>query len=135
VLCYFTRLPPPCPGVQDPGSTICQEEEGVAWPPGDPAARSPFLDSLAVAVWVREEMTVEEAARPQGRARGHGGKDQFPVGMRVLAVDDDPTCLKLLEGLLRRCQYHGSHRSYPLVPFLPPSLPPPYLAICSALVT
>ncbi|GMJ11120.1 response regulator 12 [Hibiscus trionum] len=33
-------------------------------------------------------------------------KDQFPVGMRVLAVDDDPTCLLLLETLLRRCQYH-----------------------------
>uniref|UniRef100_A0ACD5V521 Uncharacterized protein n=1 Tax=Avena sativa TaxID=4498 RepID=A0ACD5V521_AVESA len=34
------------------------------------------------------------------------GMDQFPVGMRVLAVDDDPTCLKLLENLLRRCQYN-----------------------------
>lgn len=34
-------------------------------------------------------------------------RDQFPVGMRVLAVDDDPVCLKLLETLLRRCQYHG----------------------------
>ncbi|CAM0913110.1 unnamed protein product [Alopecurus aequalis] len=33
-------------------------------------------------------------------------RDQFPVGMRVLAVDDDPVCLKVLEGLLRRCQYH-----------------------------
>ncbi|KAK6249265.1 hypothetical protein QUC31_020830 [Theobroma cacao] len=33
-------------------------------------------------------------------------KDQFPVGMRVLAVDDDPTCLLLLETLLRRCQYN-----------------------------
>ncbi|PON99204.1 Two-component response regulator [Trema orientale] len=33
-------------------------------------------------------------------------RDQFPVGMRVLAVDDDPTCLLLLETLLRRCQYH-----------------------------
>ncbi|GMI84398.1 response regulator 12 [Hibiscus trionum] len=33
-------------------------------------------------------------------------KDPFPVGMRVLAVDDDPTCLLLLETLLRRCQYH-----------------------------
>ncbi|KAK8482525.1 hypothetical protein V6N11_063452 [Hibiscus sabdariffa] len=33
-------------------------------------------------------------------------KDQFPIGMRVLAVDDDPTCLLLLETLLRRCQYH-----------------------------
>ena len=33
--------------------------------------------------------------------------DEFPVGMRVLAVDDDPTCLKLLENLLLRCQYNG----------------------------
>ncbi|XP_044463961.1 two-component response regulator ARR12-like isoform X3 [Mangifera indica] len=32
--------------------------------------------------------------------------DQFPAGMRVLAVDDDPTCLLVLETLLRRCQYH-----------------------------
>lgn len=33
--------------------------------------------------------------------------EQFPSGLRVLAVDDDPTCLLLLETLLRRCQYHG----------------------------
>lgn len=44
--------------------------------------------------------------------RGHmgdedSGNDPFPVGMRVLAVDDDPLCLKVLESLLRRCQYHG----------------------------
>lgn len=47
-------------------------------------------------------MTVE------GRVGGGdgGGKDKFPVGMRVLAVDDDPTCLKVLENLLRRCDYH-----------------------------
>ncbi|KAJ6828900.1 two-component response regulator ORR22-like [Iris pallida] len=32
--------------------------------------------------------------------------DQFPIGMRVLAVDDNPICLKLLETLLLRCQYH-----------------------------
>ncbi|KAK1395903.1 Two-component response regulator [Heracleum sosnowskyi] len=46
-------------------------------------------------------MTVEET-------RGSSGNDfdDFPKGMRVLAVDDDPTCLKLLEGLLRKCQYH-----------------------------
>ncbi|GJU75925.1 response regulator 12 [Tanacetum coccineum] len=31
---------------------------------------------------------------------------KFPIGMRVLAVDDNPTCLKLLDGLLKRCQYH-----------------------------
>ncbi|CAH2077306.1 unnamed protein product [Thlaspi arvense] len=35
-----------------------------------------------------------------------GAVDQFPVGMRVLAVDDDQTCLRILETLLHRCQYH-----------------------------
>ncbi|KAJ7955601.1 Two-component response regulator [Quillaja saponaria] len=35
-----------------------------------------------------------------------GALDRFPVGMRVLAVDDDPICLKVLETLLRKCQYH-----------------------------
>lgn len=35
-------------------------------------------------------------------------RDQFPIGMRVLAVDDDSTCLMVLETLLRRCQYHGN---------------------------
>ncbi|GAV59963.1 Response_reg domain-containing protein/Myb_DNA-binding domain-containing protein, partial [Cephalotus follicularis] len=38
--------------------------------------------------------------------------DQFPIGMRVLAVDDDPTCLFLLETLLRRCQYHVTTTSH-----------------------
>ncbi|XP_042060470.1 two-component response regulator ARR12-like [Salvia splendens] len=35
-----------------------------------------------------------------------GDAENFPVGMRVLAVDDDPTCLKLLETLLRKCHYN-----------------------------
>jgi hypothetical protein len=48
-----------------------------------------------------------EAAEEGERARE---KDQFPVDMRVLAVDDAPICLKLLKGLLRRCQYHGKFR-------------------------
>ncbi|GAV79977.1 Response_reg domain-containing protein/Myb_DNA-binding domain-containing protein [Cephalotus follicularis] len=34
-----------------------------------------------------------------------GYMDRFPIGMRVLAVDDDPICLKLLDNLLRKCQY------------------------------
>ncbi|KAK6151621.1 hypothetical protein DH2020_014256 [Rehmannia glutinosa] len=42
-------------------------------------------------------MTVEEI---------RGDYENFPVGLRVLAVDDDPICLKLLETLLRKCQYH-----------------------------
>ena len=37
-----------------------------------------------------------------------GRTDQFPVGMRVLAVDDNPTCLRKLEELLLRCKYHGT---------------------------
>lgn len=49
-------------------------------------------------------MRLDERNAVVGRVR-----DQFPVGMRVLAVDDDPVCLKVLENLLRRCQYHGKH--------------------------
>ena len=50
-------------------------------------------------------MTVEEIRGSFGVEDENN--DKFPVGMRVLAVDDDPTCLKLLEGLLRKCQYQG----------------------------
>ncbi|XP_026432048.1 two-component response regulator ARR12-like isoform X1 [Papaver somniferum] len=52
-------------------------------------------------------MTVEESL-----IRGSSGSedeqkiDLFPIGMRVLAVDDDLICLRVLESLLRRCQYH-----------------------------
>ncbi|CAI0626369.1 unnamed protein product [Linum tenue] len=31
--------------------------------------------------------------------------DQFPVGLRVMVVDDDPTCLMILEKMLRTCKY------------------------------
>ncbi|PPD75686.1 hypothetical protein GOBAR_DD27374 [Gossypium barbadense] len=49
-------------------------------------------------------MTMEEKL---GGSNGEdGGRDRFPIGMRVLAVDDDPICLKVLENLLRKCQYH-----------------------------
>lgn len=44
-----------------------------------------------------------------------GENDQFPVGMRVLAVDDDPTCLRLLDTLLRRCQYNVTTTSQAVV--------------------
>ncbi|KAJ8471680.1 hypothetical protein OPV22_026023 [Ensete ventricosum] len=50
-------------------------------------------------------MTVEERKGHLMRDEG-GQNDQFPVGMRVLAVDDDPTCLRVLEALLLRCRYH-----------------------------
>lgn len=37
-----------------------------------------------------------------------GVSDQFPVGLRVLVVDDDVICLKILEQILRRLSYHGN---------------------------
>ena len=35
--------------------------------------------------------------------------DPFPAGLRVLVVDDDPTCLIILEKMLRTCRYHGNN--------------------------
>lgn len=40
---------------------------------------------------------------------GDGVSDQFPAGMRVLVVDDDPTCLRILEKMLRNCHYEGKY--------------------------
>ncbi|XP_021987215.1 two-component response regulator ARR1 isoform X2 [Helianthus annuus] len=34
-----------------------------------------------------------------------GVSDQFPAGLRVLVVDDDSTCLMILEKMLRHCKY------------------------------
>ncbi|KAG6628050.1 two-component response regulator ARR12-like isoform X1 [Carya illinoinensis] len=48
-------------------------------------------------------MTVED--QKGGLAGEDVVRDCFPLGMRVLAVDDDPFCLKLLDTLLRKCQY------------------------------
>ncbi|KAI3469326.1 hypothetical protein Pfo_025989 [Paulownia fortunei] len=36
---------------------------------------------------------------------GDGVSDQFPAGLRVLVVDDDPTCLRILEKMLKNCLY------------------------------
>lgn len=39
---------------------------------------------------------------------GDGISDQFPAGLRVLVVDDDPTCLLILEKMLQTCRYEGT---------------------------
>lgn len=49
-------------------------------------------------------MTAEDR---KGGFVNEDGKDPFPVGMRVLAVDDDASCLKVLDGMLRKCRYQG----------------------------
>jgi PleD family two-component response regulator len=31
-----------------------------------------------------------------------------PAGLKVLVVDDDPMCLKVVSAMLRRCNYQGA---------------------------
>ncbi|XP_058078235.1 two-component response regulator ORR21-like isoform X2 [Magnolia sinica] len=46
------------------------------------------------------------AASSFGSCKTEGAvPDQFPVGLRVLVVDDDMACLKILEQMLRKCLY------------------------------
>ncbi|XP_068658326.1 two-component response regulator ORR21-like [Aristolochia californica] len=39
------------------------------------------------------------------KADGRVLSNKFPAGLRVLVVDDDTTCLKILEQMLRKCSY------------------------------
>ncbi|KAJ8768211.1 hypothetical protein K2173_021151 [Erythroxylum novogranatense] len=41
----------------------------------------------------------------EDRVGGVVNEDRFPEVLRVLAVDDDPICLEVLEKMLRKCQY------------------------------
>ncbi|XP_018627523.2 two-component response regulator ORR24-like [Nicotiana tomentosiformis] len=38
--------------------------------------------------------------------------DNFPIGMKVIDIDDDPIYLNLLDGLLRKCQYQVTTTSH-----------------------
>lgn len=44
--------------------------------------------------------------------------DHFPVGLRVLVVDDDVVCLRIIEQMLRRCNYSGVFSSTTSFQFL-----------------
>jgi hypothetical protein len=57
-----------------------------------------------------------------------GGGDQFPVGMKVLVVDDDPTCLAVLNRMLVQCRYDGERAAFAPISSLPP---PPLLRWCA----
>ncbi|KAF8094187.1 hypothetical protein N665_0368s0024 [Sinapis alba] len=41
----------------------------------------------------------------RNKGGGEGVVEMFPSGLRVLVVDDDPTCLMILERMLRTCLY------------------------------
>ena len=41
---------------------------------------------------------------------GGDGWDEFLSGLKVMVVDDDPLCLKVVEHMLRRCSYTGIQR-------------------------
>ncbi|XP_042484211.1 two-component response regulator ARR2 [Macadamia integrifolia] len=51
------------------------------------------------------DRSMSTASSTATRKLGDGVSDQFPAGLRVLVVDDDPTCLKILEKMLRNCLY------------------------------
>ncbi|KAG5240534.1 two-component response regulator ORR [Salix suchowensis] len=61
-----------------------------------------------MAAMQRVASSLGTSASTYGSCKGAGVKvsDQFPAGLRVLVVDDDITCLRLLEKMLRRCLYH-----------------------------
>ncbi|PIA30421.1 hypothetical protein AQUCO_05600105v1 [Aquilegia coerulea] len=42
---------------------------------------------------------------PSPSPRTYNTNDSFPAGLRVLVVDDDPTWLKILEKMLKKCSY------------------------------
>ncbi|KAL8226997.1 hypothetical protein R6Q57_016829 [Mikania cordata] len=42
------------------------------------------------------------------KAAGAGSvPDKFPAGLRVLVVDDDPTCLMIIEKMMKKCNYEA----------------------------
>ncbi len=59
----------------------------------------------------RVASSVSATASNYGSCKGAAAdavvSDQFPAGLRVLVVDDDITCLRILEQMLRRCLYLG----------------------------
>jgi two-component response regulator (ARR-B family) len=59
----------------------------------------------------RVASSLSTSASSYGSCKGAGAdlmfSDQFPAGLRVLVVDDDITCLRLLEKMLCRCLYNG----------------------------
>ena len=46
-------------------------------------------------------------AKVEPGSEGREWKEVFPAGLRVLVVDDDPLCLRVVSMMLQRCNYTG----------------------------
>jgi hypothetical protein len=56
---------------------------------------------------VKEEAGADHGIKDDaGADPGGGGAASFPSGLRVMVVDDDPLCLKVVEQMLKRCSYN-----------------------------
>jgi len=54
-----------------------------------------------------EKPAAESGANAEAAGTGTSGLNAaFPTGLRVMVVDDDPLCLKVVEQMLKRCTYH-----------------------------
>lgn len=60
---------------------------------------------------------MEQSSEPSSSKPGEGSQGRswssklpFPTGLKVLVVDDDPLCLKVVEQMLRKCDYEGARR-------------------------
>nr|XP_017223720.1 PREDICTED: two-component response regulator ARR2 isoform X2 [Daucus carota subsp. sativus] len=51
--------------------------------------------------WIHAQQSSSVAAK----SAGDGVSDEIPEGLRVMIVDDDPTCLMILQKMLRSCGY------------------------------
>ncbi|KAK1314062.1 Two-component response regulator ARR10 [Acorus calamus] len=81
-----------------------------------PASKSSLLFEILSSFWVMMMTTVQRfptfsslsttANSYVPREVEEPSRDQFPAGLRVLVVDDDTTCLKILEQMLQKCSYH-----------------------------
>ena len=54
-----------------------------------------------------EDVYVSGDASTAGERAKEGN---FPAGLRVIVVDDDPLCLRVVERMLQRCSYRGAYR-------------------------
>ncbi|KAL5983629.1 hypothetical protein ACLOJK_017719 [Asimina triloba] len=84
------------------GSVECELDCGV-W--GGEGRRRADFDAGMDAGGLAATLSTASSTGSQKVGDRAGVSDQFPVGLRVLVVDDDPTCLMILEKMLRNCLY------------------------------